>query len=37
MHATYNELRAIFSKAVELREPYWKPACLTPQPFQSEK
>jgi cyclic pyranopterin phosphate synthase len=37
MHATYNELRAIFSKAVELREPYWKPVCLTPQPFQSEK
>lgn len=37
MHASHDELRAIFSGAVELREPYWKPVSLIPQPFQSGK
>jgi cyclic pyranopterin phosphate synthase len=36
-HADHDELRATFSKAIALREPYWKPACLIPQSVQAEK
>jgi cyclic pyranopterin phosphate synthase len=37
IQAPYDELQRTFSKAIELREPYWKPACITPQPLQSGK
>ncbi len=31
--APQSELHAIFLKAIELREPYWKPPCIIPQQF----
>ena len=34
-HSGHNELHAIFSKAIELREPYWKPPCVISQRFPS--
>jgi cyclic pyranopterin phosphate synthase len=37
MHTSQDELRAIFSKAIELREPYWKPAHVIQQPLQSKQ
>ncbi len=36
MHASHDELRAIFFKAIQLREPYWKPECVI-QSSPSEK
>jgi len=35
--ASHDELHGIFSKAVELREPYWKPASAIPQMPPLEK
>ena len=37
MHASQDELRSIFLKAIDLREPYWKPACAISQVSQQEK